>query len=416
MSGAGTVEDLEERTYHVPDENMGRLVDKLRRIFRKCDKLGIEHSFEEIGTQVERVTTDDGMGVPVLMHLVRVSGTAEIFGWELVAAIDHTDNGNVIRKVSKLRLPERYLTAVPACDHCGSRRHRKTTYVIRNASDGAYRQVGKSCLREYTGGLSAEVVTSIMSIHGIAEACTAGPAHPEALLDRDTLLACAYADTRARGFFPARDGGGSTASSATRLHSALLGYPDTVTGAEREGLLSDLREHGVEPRSEEVADAVSDMLSWVFVESARSASDYMHNLSVACASEYVDPRHANIVASLPSAYLRARGEEDRRKALAARRRAEAERSDWVGDVGGRVSVTVTSCRVLASWNSCFDGYNERTTYLYRFTDTDGDVIVWRTAKLLEPFDCEERRLDATVKEHGDWKGTRQTVVTRARLS
>ena len=37
------------------------------------------------------------------------------------------------------------------CDHCETTRRRKTTVLVRSETDGEVRQVGRSCLFEYTG-------------------------------------------------------------------------------------------------------------------------------------------------------------------------------------------------------------------------------------------------------------------------
>ena len=94
---------------------------------------------------------------------VEVSGTAKVNDWEFVAELEHTENGNIIRGTGIYEIPERYYTGKPVCEHCKSNRFRKNTYIVRNSTTGEFKQVGKSCLMDFTNGLSAEAVASYIA-------------------------------------------------------------------------------------------------------------------------------------------------------------------------------------------------------------------------------------------------------------
>lgn len=49
------------------------------------------------------------------------------------------------------------------CEHCGSNRRRKDTYIVRNTVTGEFKQVGRSCLKDFTGGLDASAVAQYIS-------------------------------------------------------------------------------------------------------------------------------------------------------------------------------------------------------------------------------------------------------------
>jgi hypothetical protein len=73
----------------------------------------------------------------------------------------------------------------------------------------------------------------------------------------------------------------------------------------------------------------------------------------------------------------------------------------------------------------FDGRYGRTN-CFNFADEQGNCIVWFTQNALCIY-SEERgewgyaevgdkvTMRATIKEHGEYKGTKQTVVTRAQV-
>ena len=96
--------------------------------------------------------------------LVEAEGTAVVNDWEFVASVEHTENGNVFSGILGIEVPSRYYNSKPICEHCNTNRFRKYTYIIRNKKTGEFRQVGKACLKDYTGGMSAEAVAQYISL------------------------------------------------------------------------------------------------------------------------------------------------------------------------------------------------------------------------------------------------------------
>ena len=96
-------------------------------------------------------------------------------------------------------------------------------------------------------------------------------------------------------------------------------------------------------------------------------------------------------------------------------------SEWFGEVGKRYDLeliyTGSHC-----WESSF-GYRESIQYLHKFKDGDGNIYTWKTGSSLGHYDNGYRpvqegetvTLKATIKEHGEYKGTKQTVLTRCKL-
>ena len=102
-------------------------------------------------------------------------------------------------------------------------------------------------------------------------------------------------------------------------------------------------------------------------------------------------------------------------------------SQYVGEIGRRIELEVKLIKEN-SFKSYF-GFNEITT-IYTMEDADGNVFVWKTSSYLK-LDTENSRgdivadlprrgdritLKATVKEHNEYKGTRQTVLIRVKVT
>ena len=98
-------------------------------------------------------------------------------------------------------------------------------------------------------------------------------------------------------------------------------------------------------------------------------------------------------------------------------------SEWVGEVGDKVQIEAVLV-IEGSFESYF-GYRPTTTYVYTFTDDDDNDFVWKTsswdnmtwgshpAPILEIGD--RAIITGTIKEHSEYKGEKQTVLTRCKV-
>lgn len=86
---------------------------------------------------------------------------------------------------------------------------------------------------------------------------------------------------------------------------------------------------------------------------------------------------------------------------------ETNPSNHVGLVGEKIEKEVELIR-RGSFESDFG-----TTYVYSFKDSEGNVLVWKTKSYLDVTTC---TIKGTVKEHSQYKGVSQTVLTRCKVS
>lgn len=150
--------------YAIYEGNIDRLEKKLKRISNKCKAYGCDFHYEQTGEEFRELKDEKGNKYTARFVLVEAEGTAIINDWEFIAELEHTENGNIITGVAGVEVPERYYTSKPMCEHCNSKRYRKNTYIVRNKTTGEFKQVGKSCLKDFTHGMSAEAVTQYMSL------------------------------------------------------------------------------------------------------------------------------------------------------------------------------------------------------------------------------------------------------------
>ena len=110
------------------------------------------------------------------------------------------------------------------------------------------------------------------------------------------------------------------------------------------------------------------------------------------------------------------------EALKARENA-SNPSKHYGEVGKRVKglkLTYKGCKV---WDNPYDYYG--CTYLHKFMDESENVFIWKTSNCLEHIVDDEYKqieegetveLTATIKEHSEYNGIKQTVLTRCKVA
>lgn len=89
-------------------------------------------------------------------------------------------------------------------------------------------------------------------------------------------------------------------------------------------------------------------------------------------------------------------------------------SEYFGEVDKRYDLTLTYVR-SHSWETTF-AYNRSIQYLHSFKDEAGNIFVWKTGTSL--YNIEENStvtIKGTVKEHSEYRGIKQTVLTRCKV-
>ena len=149
--------------YAIYEGNMERLDKKMARIQNKCRKYGCDFRCEEVGEEFRELKDDNGCTYTARFVIIEAEGVAVVSGWRFIASVEHTSKGNIINRACDIEIPERYYTGQPMCEHCNSRRGRKDTYIVMNEETGEFKQVGKSCLKDFTNGMSATVVAQYIA-------------------------------------------------------------------------------------------------------------------------------------------------------------------------------------------------------------------------------------------------------------
>jgi hypothetical protein len=159
--------------------------------------------------------------------------------------------------------------------------------------------------------------------------------------------------------------------------------------------------------AKERAEAVR---AYILSDSFKGWSEYVSNLKTLCAAELVLGKFINIVASAHQAYAK-------HLETSLIEKAVVRPSAFVGAVKERLTLTlkVTGIRYIDRYNQ-YTGQDEVTVLYTLLDDATGNVFKWFASReaLGEDLDVTVT-IKGTVKNHEEYKGTKQTILTRCAL-
>ena len=370
-------------TYLIHESNIEKLEKKIQSIFNKCKKYGIEFEYSRLGEEFRTVYFDGDESRVEKFIKVQVEGTAKIAGWSFVASLERLNDSNIIRKFDTSKeVPERYWNALPTCEHCHGNHHQKKAYIVYNEETQEFKSVGSSCLKSYTGGLSAEMIASYISCFDTFIEVSSEPIQKSCSVPYyfvEDILPYFAAVTLEYGFHP---------TSWERDSTKVVGY-DFYKANEV-----------VSPSAIQLS-----MESLVWVLGQDDESEYIHNLKTIAFAKYCRYKDFGLLASLPNAYLRWKHEKKREEAQAK----TVSSSNYVGNIGDRLEINTKDFVNVSCWNTQFG-----TTYLFKFHDEDGNEFIWYASR---DFANLERvnKVIGKVKSQQEYNGVKETVLTRCKI-
>ncbi len=391
----------ETTTFKVRTGLLGAITSVVNRLNRRAVRLSVEpidFSISEARMEVIDDLAFEFVDVTLSLNIPKLAD------WTFLATIQHLEGGNLLLTVPSEETVDlsAYRTCAPTCQHCNKPRVRRDTYVVRHA-DGTFKQVGKDCLANFTGyGKSPEQVAQWMEwlsqvLTLLNDPSSADPdggdgeyygLGSESGVGLNTFLSYVVAVSRVHGF-RTRKQAELTQSSSTKDDAVYNMHPPR--GARKEKL--------IKPTEEDRAYALRAR-EWA--AAIEPKSDFDHNLKVVASGDGVSYRNLGIAAYLVEAFNRELG---KRAEFAAR-----PASVHFGTVGERLRKIKLTYKGNYSFDSQFG-----VTFIHRFSTENGSDAIWKTGSVAPCGVGETIVVDASVKEHGDYKGRPQTVLTRVKV-
>lgn len=389
--------------YLIPTENMESFEKKIARIRRKAERAKVDFSYKRL-EPIQKET--DLPGVTVECVPVMVECKIHYENWVVIAVLEHQPYGNLVHLVEgewrpgkELKLPEKYKTAQSYCDHCNTMRARNKTVVLYNTETKEFKQVGTTCLREYTGGIDADMIAAF-------EECTKEPteftgftSHSKWYIDIKNFLAGVVASSSLYGYISksrAREINEENNKTTVEATCDLTVRLMSKTSVEKEW--KDIYE------SDDTKTFVEEALEWIKNMNAESYS-YFDNLKVVCSAELVELKNIGYAASLIASY--------KNHLKAEKKLKEAEKQNemyhYYRNVDDKISLQ-GNLACVANYDTQFG-----TMYVYKIIQS-GCIFVWKTSKYLGVDDSgKEVMITGTIKEQSEFRGVRQNILTRCKV-
>lgn len=383
---------------------IGAVLVKIEKVNAKAAKLGVPaFTYEVSEPRLVQVPQDDPLGIrpPKYKEVVDITIHGEpvqVSGYRFLGRVDFEDGMTLVNARPGEEIPVRYRSATTMCDHCAVNRQRACIFVFRRDGGEQHIQVGRSCLKDFMGHDPAAVLwsTSLWATlrDGIDEECERG-GRPQHLARVEDVLAMAAAVVRHHGRFVSRAQANDSEGRMVATSSLVFGQMNPPSPLPKDWVT-------ITPTEDDVARA-AEMQAWALETMVKpEQSDYEYNLTSLLQQETVQVKRLGMLVSLAGVYARHLGE-----LVARAKRVNAH----VGVVGKRQEFTAT----FAGQSTYDNAYG--TVFIGRF-DADAGLLVYKGSSPFWAADSkpgDEFKFVATVKDHADYKGTKQTLIQRVKV-
>lgn len=401
-----------EKTF-IPQQNLPALEIKMKKFAKKAVKCGFPapklHIWEEEAEVREVILKTDDTQQKLYVTYVPIAIEGEIpviQGWNLIAAVEHfkvEKDGITYNTVSVVPSYSEgdfvhLRTAASSCDHCGHNRFRKNTYLLYNSSDDEFKRVGSSCVKDFLGDTEPTWILNsaahLKMLRSIFEEFKGlgGGFEREFLLSE--VLAVTAATIRDRGWVSKGKSLKTGDTPTAEWVNEFLENPDAM---KRVGVK-------VEDDDVKLGQAAFEWVSSIDISDPKT-SEYIYNCSVLAQRKTIRTKDFGVACSIIASYRSHVARQIKQK----EQNAAGAKSEYIGQIKDRLKdVPVT---FINAWS--FDSsWGVRT--VLKFTDEAGNIFIWYTG-YKDYTQGNKYLLTGTVKKHSEFKGMKQTVLTRCNI-
>ena len=427
-------------TLIVPEYKLDTLMPKIQRIIRKCQKAGIKYICDIYPPYMQEVEvnyinkedhecyikTENIRCVKVDLDL-RYS----IDGWSVLGVVK--DKGDIRQTYFKdaSLCPLYKNTELNYCDHCHTHRKRQCIVILEN-TEGEIKKVGSSCCQAYTRGIDGALCSEWCAVYNdvVSMSIDVNEHYDEdievywrKIKDRPVTLAfvmilLAYLIEN-KGYISRSKAqimsGPSTADMAyTLIDDVLTTICDTSLkeNEEWESFFDNEKLKKIIPITQENIATALNAIKWCSeLTDQQCTSSYLYNLRELSRVKLLLKYSENLgmLASLIPTYLQYKNEKAKEE--------QKEKGEYLNEVGDRIEceAILQEHKTYQAINYSYYGNDDITKYIYLF-NYQNNLLVWFTTKRLNITDGTKIKLRGTVKEHSMFNGTKQTVLTRCKVT
>lgn len=146
-----------------------------------------------------------------------------------------------------------------------------------------------------------------------------------------------------------------------------------------------------------------------FVKNMEDDSSYVVSIKSLAKSEWFRSKFTGFVASMVICY----NKEVERREVERKQKEEAENnpSNFLGNIGDKLKADFNEFEIVTSWDGFYG-----VTWMYKFVTDEGNILIWKSSKWIDATEIKKGHVKFTVKDHTEFRGIKQTEVTRCRIS
>lgn len=332
---------------------------------------------------------------PVLLNSLELSyPMIKLGNWQVVGKLEAFEGGNLQYSVTPDQQDKAKLFSIAqekiCCDHCSTNRKRKDSFLLKDTETGDYKQVGNSCLEDFTGiDPSAALFLAHMSslIHNCDEDRDHYAGGMPSQINTDYYLAMVARITEQHGFI-------------SRSKAFAEGYPSTSDDAISIILSKkfDPAKDGPQPKHLEKAKAIRE-----WVKSLDGTDSFNSNVKLILAQDHIsiEGKQLGFAAATIPQYNRTL-EQAATKVI----------SNHVGNAGDKMTEALT-IKGIISYNSQYGLQS-----IVKLADAAGNMFKWKTASCPDGIrDNQGKTFEGQfkIKGHDEYKGIKETAITHLKV-
>lgn len=375
---------------------------KIRRIVKKCEKNQIPCEFN-VGEPYNKMVTVNDKSFEIKLVDLSVEVSFRFNGWNPLGIVQRKD-GITQCYFDDVDLIKQYKDTDFHCDHCHKNVHRNSVVILEH-DNGERKVVGTSCVKEFTSGLDGNLIAEVNDYMTILNA-------------RYSELSCLMRGEGDADLFFESHGVKTynvtdVVSAAKRLIDRYGFEPSGSMNATWKFIMAEYDRTKIEDEANAAVEWIKSLSDDEVVKSS-----YLFNLRQIANAGYCTARHFGFLASLIPSYRKSEY-----KRLLDAKNGTSKVSEYIGNVGDKVSVKVTYL------NSYTYSTNFGSSYIHLFSDDNGNIFKWSTNSKLEYTVKDNHsnysqwyyldkgatiQLSGKIKDHNEYRNQKQTVLTRCK--
>lgn len=393
--------------------NKGWLEDKIEKINKRARKIGVPELILTFGEVKERKyfekPSDISEKIERFFETTLTGKIPTYNGWELIACFQREDQLVLIRTVPGKEVPIELRPTEISCEHCGYKRMRRKSFLLHSNLDG-FKEVGSTCVKDFFGHDPSRVfdwaTLDFGDLLNHASSDRSGMMANSAIIDLKPFLAMTAAVIEVDGWTSKTTAREDETRSATVWEVMEQCFPPFP-------IPKDFKK--IRPTEKDVA--LAEETIEYFENHQDTDNDYIYSCKQVAELGYVPEWQSALACSMVWVILRQKMEVEERKAR--------KPSEHLGEIKDRLTMKVT---YIAKHG--FEG-SFGWTHIHTMRDEEDNVIKWFTGSNLnykvpvfndagaqighgyEDYEIGDALwITGTVKAHDEYKGQKQTNLTR----